>query len=113
MRPRLETDAGGAVVVVAVFLLAQWPIFEPDTSISPVLLGGADARARSSSESDARVATARTGREAGGRLSPAAGSTRPRSRPRSSRARASCRPRLVTGQDEADVVAYVVSIATP
>ena len=32
----------GAAVVVAVFLLAQWTIFEPSSDDQPRLLGGAD-----------------------------------------------------------------------
>jgi mono/diheme cytochrome c family protein len=42
MSPAWRPVLAGAVVVVAVFLLAQWPIFEPDASDRPVLLGGAD-----------------------------------------------------------------------
>jgi mono/diheme cytochrome c family protein len=102
----------GAVVVVAVFLLAQWPIFEPSTSDQPVLLGGAERGAVlfgdecagchgqggtggtgpalvDSRLDEDEIATAI---ERGGGIMPAA---------------------IVTGQNQADVVAYVDSIANP
>jgi cytochrome c551 len=100
----------GAVVVIAVFLLAQWPIFEPDTSDQPRLLGGAERGAVLFGESCAgchgRGGTGGTGPvladsgldadeialaiEQGGGVMP---------------------PGIVTGQNQADVVAYVAEIA--
>jgi mono/diheme cytochrome c family protein len=100
----------GAVVVVAVFLLAQWPIFEPSTSDTPVLLGGAERGEVLFGENCAgchgRGGTGGTGPalvdsgldedeiataiEVGGGIMP---------------------PGIVTGQNQADVVAYVESIA--
>jgi mono/diheme cytochrome c family protein len=99
----------GAVVVVAVFLLSQWPIFEP-SSEGPVLLGGAERGAVLFGEECAgchgRNGTGGTGPaladsgldedeialaiEQGGGIMPAG---------------------IVTGQNQEDVVAYVVSIA--
>ena len=100
----------GAVVVVAVFLLAQWPIFEPSTSDEPVLLGGAERGAVLFTESCAgchgQGGTGGTGPaladsgldadeisaaiEQGAGIMPAG---------------------IVSGQNQEDVVAYVVSIA--
>jgi len=100
----------GAIVVVAVFLLAQWPIFEPDTSSEPVLLGGAERGevlfAENCAGCHGRGGTGGTGPalagsglsaeeiaaaiEQGGGIMP---------------------PGIVTGQNQADVVAYVESIA--
>jgi mono/diheme cytochrome c family protein len=99
----------GAVVVVAVFLLAQWPIFEPSTT-EPRLLGGAERGAVLFGDSCAgchgRGGTGGTGPaladsgleadeiaraiEQGGGIMP---------------------PGIVTGQNETDVVAYVLEIA--
>jgi mono/diheme cytochrome c family protein len=102
----------GAIVVVAVFLLAQWPIFEPSAPASsttegdaargqvvfdrecaschgPGGEGGAGPRLVDSGLAAAQIATTI---EQGAGIMP---------------------PALVTGADEADVVAYVASIASP
>jgi mono/diheme cytochrome c family protein len=108
LRPLLA----GAIVVVTVLLLAQWPIFEPSESSSapaegdaargqvlfdetcsschgPGGEGGAGPRLVDSGLAAAEIAATI---EQGSGIMP---------------------PALVTGQDEADVVAYVASIATP
>ena len=101
----------GAIVVVAVFLLAQWPIFEP-SSEENVLLGGAERGEVLFTESCAgchgRSGTGGTGpvlaesglgaEEIGAVIDSGAG-VMPAG--------------IVTGQNRADVVAYVESIANP
>jgi mono/diheme cytochrome c family protein len=102
----------GAAVVVAVFLLAQWPIFEPSAPAETTLLGnpvsgevvferecsschgaggegGIGPRLIDSGLDAEAVAT--TIEQGSGVMPPA----------------------LVEGQEAADVVAYVVSISTP
>jgi mono/diheme cytochrome c family protein len=100
----------GAVVVVAVFLLSQWPIFEPDTSDVPLLGNpnngaevfadecagchgdqgeGGSARQLAGSGLDAETVAVTIAEGTG--VMPAG---------------------LVSGQDEADVIAYVVSIGS-
>jgi len=100
----------GAVVVVAVFLLAQWPIFEPSAAEGPTLLGDAE-RGAVLFESECAGC-----HEMGG-----TGGTGPRLVDSGldaeeiaftiERGSGVMPPAIVTGQDEADVVAYVASIA--
>jgi cytochrome c551 len=106
----------GAAVVVAVFLLAQWPIFEPsvDTSTpAPPAQGGSTARGQVVFESECARCHGADGE--GGTGPALAGSGL-----EASEIAATIRqgagimpPGLVTGPDEAEVVAYVVAIATP
>ena len=72
----------GAAVVVAVFLLAQWTIFEPSSDDEPRLLGGAERGAVLFVDSCAGC-HGRNGTGGTGPLLAEAGSTRTRSRPRS------------------------------
>jgi len=102
----------GAAIVVATFLLAQWPIFEPDAPANGVAAGDAGngevvfARECSSChgaggeggtgprlvDSGLDAATIAATIEQGAGIMP---------------------PGLVSGDEQADVVAYVVSIASP
>jgi mono/diheme cytochrome c family protein len=100
----------GAAVVVAVFLLAQWPIFEPEASDEPVLLGGAERGAVLFGESCAGC-HGRGG--TGGTGPPLAGSGLEAEEIASAieQGRGIMPAGIVTGQNQEDVVAYVVSIA--
>jgi mono/diheme cytochrome c family protein len=102
----------GAVVAAAVFLLAQWPIFEPSASSTPggELLTGADRGAVLFVEECAgchgRSGTGGTGpplAESGLDADEIAAAIEqgPGTMP----------PGIVTGQNQEDVVAYVESIA--
>jgi mono/diheme cytochrome c family protein len=101
----------GAVIVVATFLLAQWPIFEPDAPASTAAGDAANgevvfARECSSChgaggeggvgprlvDSGLDAATVAATIEQGAGIMP---------------------PGLVSGDEQADVVAYVVSISSP
>jgi mono/diheme cytochrome c family protein len=100
----------GAVVVVAVFLLAQWPIFEPDTSDRPVLLGGAERGEVLFAENCAGC----HGRGGTGGTGPAladSGLDADEIATAIEQGRGIMPAGIVTGQNQADVVAYVDSIA--
>jgi mono/diheme cytochrome c family protein len=100
----------GAVVVVAVFLLAQWPIFEPDTSDQPVLLGGAERGEVLFAENCAGC----HGRGGTGGTGPAladSGLDADEIATAIEQGRGIMPAAIVTGQNQADVVAYVDSIA--
>jgi mono/diheme cytochrome c family protein len=100
----------GAVVVVAVFLLAQWPIFEPDASDQPVLLGGAERGAVLFGEQCAGC----HGSGGTGGTGPAlaeSGLAADEIASTIEQGAGIMPPAIVTGQNQADVVAYVESIA--
>ncbi len=100
----------GAVVVIAVFVLAQWPIFEPDTSDEPVLLGGAERGAVLFGDSCAGC----HGRGGTGGTGPAladSGLAAEEIAAAIDQGRGVMPAGIVTGQNREDVVAYVVSIA--
>jgi mono/diheme cytochrome c family protein len=99
----------GAVVAVAVFLLAQWPIFEP-SSEGPVLLGGADRGAVLFGEQCAGC----HGRNGTGGTGPAladSGLDAEEVDAAIEQGPGIMPAGIVTGQNQEDVVAYVVSIA--
>ena len=101
----------GAIVVVAVFLLAQWPIFEP-SSDENVLLGGAERGAVLFGESCAGC----HGRNGTGGTGPALAESGLDADEIASVIDSGAGimpPAIVTGQNQADVVAYVESIANP
>jgi mono/diheme cytochrome c family protein len=106
----------GAAVVVAVFLLAQWPIFEPsvDTSTpAPPAQGGSTARGKVVFESECVGCHGENGEGGTGpRLAGSGLDTTEAASPIRQGA-GIMPPGLVTGPDEAEVVAYVVAIATP
>jgi mono/diheme cytochrome c family protein len=102
----------GAVVVVAVFLLAQWPIFEPSTSDRPTLLGGAERGEVLFADACAGC----HGRGGTGGTGPSlvdSGLEADEIATTIEQGRGIMPPGIVTGQNEADVVAYVASIAQP
>jgi mono/diheme cytochrome c family protein len=101
----------GAVIVVATFLLAQWPIFEPDapasTSTSGDVERGATVFERECSSCHGAGGEGGVGpRLVDSGLDAVAIATR------IEQGAGIMPPGLVSGQDEADVVAYVVSIAS-
>lgn len=104
----------GALVVVAVFLLAQWPIFEPSTEPSPggTLLTGAE-RGAVLYENECSTCHGTSGE--GGIGPPLAGSGLDEDDIAFAieRGGGQMPPAIVTGQHAADVTAYVSSIANP
>jgi mono/diheme cytochrome c family protein len=100
----------GAVVVVAVFLVAQRPIFEP--SAPPTSTSGGDA-ARGQALFEQECAGCHGAGGIGGAGPRLVGSGLDASEIASTVEQGAgiMPPAIVTGQDEADVVAYVVSIA--
>ena len=99
----------GAVVVVAVFLLAQWPIFEP-SSPGGELLGGAERGAVLFVDSCAGC----HGQNGTGGTGPAladSGLDRDEIVAAIEQGRGVMSAGIVTGQNQEDVVAYVESIA--
>jgi mono/diheme cytochrome c family protein len=99
----------GAIVVVAVFLLAQWPIFEP-SSEGPTLLGGADRGEVLFAEECAGC----HGRGGTGGTGPAladSGLGGDEITAAIEQGRGIMPAGIVTGQNQADVVAYVESIS--
>jgi mono/diheme cytochrome c family protein len=99
----------GAVVVVAVFLLAQWPIFEP-SSDSPVLLGGAERGAVLFGESCAGC-HGRGGTGGTGPILVDSGLDEAEIRAAIEQGPGAMPAAIVTGQNQEDVVDYVASIA--
>jgi mono/diheme cytochrome c family protein len=110
MARRWRPVLAGAIVVVAVFLLAQWPIFEPETSSEPVLLGGAERGEVLFAENCAGC----HGRGGTGGTGPAladSGLDEDEITSAIEQGRGIMPAGIVTGQNQADVVAYVASIA--
>lgn len=103
----------GAAIAVATFLLAQWPIFEPSAPAAGSATGGDVYRGEVTFERECAGCHGAGGEGgAGPRLAESALA--------SDEIAATIRqgagimpPALVSGQDEADVVVYVVSIASP
>jgi mono/diheme cytochrome c family protein len=102
----------GAIVVVGVLLLAQWPIFEPSSSTNAPAAGDVE----SGQQVFTRVCAGCHGEEAEGGTGPRlAGSGLDADQIAETVERGSgiMPAGLVNGQEQADVVAYVESIATP
>jgi mono/diheme cytochrome c family protein len=101
----------GAVIVVATFLLAQATIFEPDTS-DQALLGnpnqGAEVFADECAGCHGEGGEGGTGRRLVG-----TGLNAETVAATITEGTGIMPPGLVSGQDEADVIAYVVQISTP
>ncbi|MGH7540200.1 MAG: c-type cytochrome [Gemmatimonadota bacterium] len=106
----------GAAVVVGVFLLAQWPIFEPsvDTSTPAVpAAGGSTARGQVVFESECAGCHGPGGEGGTGPRLAGSGLDATEIAATIRQGAGIMPPALVTGPDEAEVVAYVVAIATP
>jgi mono/diheme cytochrome c family protein len=101
----------GAIVVVVVFLLAQWPIFEPSSTTAP-----AEGNVESGQEVFTRVCAGCHGDEAEGGTGPrlaGSGLDAQRIADTVEQGVGIMPAGLVEGQEQADVVAYVESIASP
>jgi mono/diheme cytochrome c family protein len=105
----------GAAVVVGVFLLAQWPIFEPsaDTSPPPPAAAGSTARGQVVFESKCAGCHGENGEGGTGPRLAGSGLDATEVAATIRQGAGIMPPGLVTGPDEAEVVAYVVAIATP
>jgi mono/diheme cytochrome c family protein len=99
----------GAVVVVAVFLLAQWPIFEP-SSESPTLLEGA-ARGEVLFAEQCAGCHGRGGTGGTGPVLVDSGLDETEIVAAIEQGPGAMPAAIVTGQNQADVVAYVAAIA--
>jgi mono/diheme cytochrome c family protein len=102
----------GAIVVVAVFVLAQWPIFEPSSSTNAPAAGGVE----SGQEVFTRVCAGCHGEQAEGGTCPRlarSGLDAEQIADTIEQGSGIMPAGLVEGQEQADVVAYVESIATP
>jgi mono/diheme cytochrome c family protein len=99
----------GAAVVVAVFLLSQWPIFEP-SSEENVLLGGAERGALLFGEECAGC-HGRNGTGGTGPILAGSGLDTDRIVAAIEQGPGAMPAGIVTGQNQEDVVAYVESIA--
>ena len=103
----------GAIIVVAVFVLAQRPIFEPDAPATPTTAGDA-TRGQVVFQRDCAGCHGDGGE--GGTPGPRlvdAGLDTATVAARIEQGSGVMPPGLVSGADEADVVAYVVSISSP
>jgi mono/diheme cytochrome c family protein len=100
----------GAIVVVAVFLLAQRPIFEPDTSDRPVLVGDVERGEVLFAENCAGC-HGPGGTGGAGPVLVDSGLVEGEIANAIEQGRGIMPAGIVTGQDQADVVAYVASIA--
>jgi len=104
----------GAAVVVVVFLLAQWPIFEPSADTSPPPpAGGSTARGQVVFESECAGCHGESGEGGTGPRLAGSGLDATEIAATIRQGAGIMPPALVTGPDEAEVVAYVVAIATP
>ena len=103
----------GAAVVVATFALAQAQVFAPSAPAEP--RSGRETRraASRSSPGSARAATATAGPAVSARRSSTRASPRRTSSAVVQQGRGVMPAGIVSGQEQADVVAYVVSISTP
>jgi cytochrome c551 len=109
----LRPLVAGAVVVVAVFLLAQWPIFEPSSEQpSGTLLGGAE-RGEVLFAEECAGCHGRGGTGGTGPVLAGSGLDEQEIADAIDRGRGIMPPAIVTGQNAADVTAYVASIANP
>ena len=102
----------GATVVAAVFLLAQWPIFEPSEP-STTTAAGDPARGQVVFEGECAGCHGADGEGGTGPALARSGLTAAEIGATVRQGAGIMPPALVSGQDEADVVAYVESIATP
>ena len=102
----------GAAVVVAVFLLAQWPIFEPSETASTTVEGDA-TRGQVVFESECAGCHGPSGEGGTGPRLAGSGLAAAEIAATVRQGAGIMPPALVTGEDEADVVAYVEAIATP
>jgi mono/diheme cytochrome c family protein len=102
----------GAIVVVAVFLLAQRPIFEPSAPAS-VATGGDFYRGQVVFERDCSGCHGAGGEGGAGPRLLDSGLEPVEIAATIEQGAGVMPPALVTGSDEADVVAYVASLATP
>jgi mono/diheme cytochrome c family protein len=101
----------GAVIVVATFLLAQWPIFEPDAPASGSASGDA-ARGATVFEQECSSCHGAGGEGGVGPRLVDSGLDAAAIATTIEQGAGIMPPGLVSGQDEADVIAYVVSIAS-
>jgi mono/diheme cytochrome c family protein len=102
----------GAVVVVAVFLLAQSPIFEPSEPASAPAVGDAQ-RGQVLFDRECSSCHGPGGEGGTGPRLAESGLSAAEIATRIEQGAGIMPPALVTGQDEADVVAHVVSLAAP
>ena len=102
----------GAVIVVATFLLAQRPIFEPDAPASTVDEGRADV-GLTLFERDCAGCHGAGGEGGTGPRLAGSGLDAATIAATIEQGAGIMPPGLVTGQEQADVVAYVESIASP
>lgn len=101
----------GAAVVVAVFLLAQWPIFKPSTSDGPSLILGDAERGEVIFERECSSCHGVGGTGAAGPRLVESGLEPEEIALTIEQGSGVMLPAIVTGQDQADVVAYVASIS--
>jgi mono/diheme cytochrome c family protein len=101
----------GGVIVVATFLLAQWPIFEPEAAEGP-LLGNPNSGAEVFADECAGC-HGEGGQGGTGRRLVGSGLDAETVAATIAAGTGIMPPGLVSGQDEVDVIAYVVSISTP
>jgi mono/diheme cytochrome c family protein len=101
----------GAVVVAAVFLLAQWPIFEPESE-GPVLRGGA-YRGAVLFVDECAGCHGQNGTGGTGPVLAGSGLDADEVAAAIDQGSGVMPAGLVTGQNRDDVIAYVVEIANP
>ena len=102
----------GAVIVVATFLLAQRPIFEPEAPASTSTSGDVE-RGATVFEQECSSCHGAGGEGGVGPRLVDSGVDAAATATRIEQGAGIMPPGLVSGQDEVDVVAYVVSISTP
>jgi mono/diheme cytochrome c family protein len=102
----------GAAVVIAVFLLAQWPIFEPTETASTTEEGDA-TRGEVVFERECAGCHGQGGEGGTGPRLAGSGLAATEIAATIRQGAGIMPPALVTGEDEADVVAYVETIVTP
>lgn len=116
MRRGWRPVLAGAVVVVVVFLLSQWPIFEPSvdtTTPATPAPGGSTARGQVVFESECAGCHGPNGEGGTGPRLAGSGLVATEIAATIRQGAGIMPPALVTGPDEAEVVAYVVAIAAP
>jgi mono/diheme cytochrome c family protein len=102
----------GAAIVVMTFLLAQWVPFEPSTTATATADGDV-TRGELVFERECAACHGAAGEGGAGPRLVGSGLDADTVAETIRQGAGIMPPGLVTGQDEADVVAYVVSIATP
>jgi mono/diheme cytochrome c family protein len=102
----------GAAIVVATLLVAQWPVFEPDAPASTVAEGDADAGLLLF-ERDCSGCHGAGGEGGTGPRLVDSGLDAETVAATIEQGAGIMPPGLVTGDEQADVVAYVVAIASP